>query len=311
MPGEQLMSLSPHLQRVLLYIDQQLAAEIAVPVAAQSTEPNENCFSIQRLSEVAHWSKFHFQRQFFSQCGLSVQSYLRLLRLLRAASQLSFRETSLTEIAAESGYEHSESFSRAFRRLLQQAPIAFRDNPDWLQWQQQLEYLATVRSLMQQHPPIVDIIDFEQTPIALLLHRGSPALLGMSIRRFIEFRKQQQLPPNRSATFNLLYDDPRLSAPDEYRFGLAAATPQHFELAAAVSDWPEISCSEIPAGRCARIQHTGDDQQLGMLVDYLYQNWLAQNGEQAADYPIVLQRKVFFPKVPAHLAQTDILLLLQ
>ena len=311
MPNEQLMSLSPHVQRVLRYIDQQLAVELTTSAAAPSAEPDDQRFSIQHLSEVAHWSKFHFQRQFFSQCGLSVQSYLRLLRLLRAASQLSFRESSLSDIAAKSGYEHSESFSRAFRRLLQQPPAAFRNNPDWLQWQQQLESLATVRSLMQQHPPIVDIIDFVQTPIALMEHRGSPALLGMSIRRFIEFRKQLQLPPSRSATFNLLYDDPRFAEPDDYRFGLAAAIPHQFELAAARNDWPEISLSEIPAGRCARIQHTGDDQQLGMLVEYLYQNWLPQNGEQAADFPIFLQRKVFFPEAPAHLAQTDILLLLQ
>jgi len=164
---------------------------------------------------------------------------------------------------------------------------------------------------MQQNQPFVDIIDFMQTPIALMLHRGSPALLGISIRRFIEFRKQQQLPPSRSATFNLLYDDPGMTAPDEYRFGLAAAIPQHFELAAAVSEWPEISLCEIPAGRYARIQHIGDDQQIGMLVDYLYQSWLAKNDEQAADLPILLQRKVFFPEVPAHLAQTDILLLLR
>jgi AraC family transcriptional regulator len=48
-----------------------------------------------------------------------------------------------------------------------------------------------------------------------------------------------------------------------------------------------------------------------MLVDYLYQSWLAKYDEQAADFPIFLQRKVFFPEVPAHLAQTDILLLLR
>lgn len=305
------MSLSPHLLRVLHYIDQQLAAELAPATATHQVEPDFDRYSIQRLSEIAHWSKFHFQRQFYHQCGLSVHSYLRLLRLLRAASQLSFRDICLTDIAAECGYSHSESFSRAFRQLMHQAPIEFREHPDWILWQQQLEYLATVRSLMQQHQPIVEMIYVEKTPIALMLHRGSPALLGASIRRFIEFRKQQQLPPSRSATFNLLYDDPRLTAPDEYRFGLAVAVSQPFDLGGSASDWPEISFSEIPAGRCARIQHTGDDQQLGMLVDYLYQSWLAKHHEQAADFPIVLRRKVFFPEVPAHLAQTDILLFLQ
>jgi AraC family transcriptional regulator len=329
------MALSPHLIRVLQYIDRQLAAEETMPAAAvvqqaleqqkhgqqkpgQQTQPNalltettDTRYSINRLSEVAHWSKFHFQRQFFNQCGLSVQSYLRLLRLLRAASQLSFRQHNLTDIAASSGYQHSESFSRAFRRLMQQTPAEFRSDPDWLLWQQQSEQLTKVRAMMQQQPPIVDVIDFPATDIALLMHRGSPALLGASIRQFIEFRKSQQLPPSRCATFNLLYDDPRLTDAADYRFGLAVAVNSSWLAQVQIDQYPHISLSQIPGGRCARVQHIGDDQQLAELVDYLYQSWLEQAGEQPADFPIFLQRKVFFPDVPAHLAQTDILMLLQ
>jgi AraC family transcriptional regulator len=319
--------LTPHLKRVLQYIDQQLAAEEALSTptfARQSSqqkqsglqhtianETTDTRFSISRLSEIAHWSKFHFQRQFFNQCGLSVQSYLRLLRLLRAASQLSFRELNLTDIAAGSGYQHSESFSRAFRRLLQQTPAEFRSDPDWLLWQQQTEQLTKVRTMMQQQPPIVDVIDFPATDIALWMHRGSPALLGASIRQFIEFRKSQQLPPSRCATFNLLYDDPRLTDAADYRFGLAVAVNAVLLPQDQLNHYQNISLSQIPGGRCARIQHMGDDQQLAGLVDYLYQSWLEENDEQPADFPVFLQRKVFFPEVAAHLAQTDILLLLQ
>lgn len=164
---------------------------------------------------------------------------------------------------------------------------------------------------MQQPPPNVDIIDFPATRIALFMHRGSPALLGDSIRQFIEFRKNHQLPPSRYATFNLLYDDPRFTNPHDYRFGLAVAVKDSFAADELSSSYPNISLSQIPRGRCARLQHTGDDQQLAELVDYLYQSWLTTSAEQPADFPIFLQRKVFFPDVPAHLAQTDIFMLLQ
>ena len=39
----------------------------------------------RKLSEVAHFSRFHFQRQFSAYCGISVWRYIQWMRLKRAS----------------------------------------------------------------------------------------------------------------------------------------------------------------------------------------------------------------------------------
>lgn len=297
------------LGKVLLYIDEQLAQTPAEATSSCHSPPAQRQpppLSVEALSDVACWSKFHFQRQFQQHCGLTVQSYIRLRRLLRSGSQLAFRDTALIDISALSGYQNSESFSRAFSALMQQTPSEFRQNPDWQQWQAQQQQLLQANQLknrMQMMEPKVEIINFPATQVIELLHQGSPASLGDSIRRFIEFRKNQQLPPNRYATFNFLYQDPHTVPQDEYQFGLAVSAPLESDAL------PQgFRHNLIPAGRCASLQFSGDDQDLGRLVQYLYQQWLPESGEQLADFPIFLQRKTFFPEVAAHLAQNVIFL---
>jgi AraC family transcriptional regulator len=50
----------------------------------------------------------------------------------------------------------------------------------------------------------VKIVNFEETRVAVLEHRGDPKLLEGSIRRFIEWRRENHLHPRVSATFNIL-----------------------------------------------------------------------------------------------------------
>lgn len=70
----------------------------------------------------------------------------------------------------------------------------------------------------------VRIIDFSETPVAVLEHHGDPQLIGNSIRKFIDWRKQNRLFPKISATFNILYNDPAEVAPEDYRLDICVAT---------------------------------------------------------------------------------------
>jgi DNA gyrase inhibitor GyrI len=70
--------------------------------------------SVERLSQVANFSKFHFHRQFSNYSGISVYRYVQMLRLKRASHRLVFdRHARIIEIALEAGFETPESFSRA------------------------------------------------------------------------------------------------------------------------------------------------------------------------------------------------------
>ncbi len=149
----------------------------------------------------------------------------------------------------------------------------------------------------------IRLVDVEEMKVAVLEHRGDPNHLGDSIRKFIAWRKQNQLRPDRNATFNILYDDPHEVDPDNYRFDLCVATDQ------VIEDNPfGIVSKIIPAGRCAVLRHIGSDDNLHQSISYLYSQWLPQSGEEPRDFPLYLQRIHFFPDVPEHEVITDVFL---
>lgn len=278
-------------QKVLQYIDTHLSEDL----------------SLDRLSEVAAFSKHHFLRQFSELLGISVYKYIQLSRLKRASHQLAFRDKqAVIEIALDSGYDSPEAFSRAFRKGIGQTPTEFRKQPQWTPWLATYQPLAELRT---QHMPSqpqahqVRLVDFEATPVAVLEHRGDPNLIGDSIRIFIAWRKQHDLPPARHATFNILYDDPNEVEPSSYRFDLCVATDLAIE-----ANPSGIVGKTIPAGRCAVLRHIGSDDTLYQSVSWLYSEWLPQSGEEPRDFPLYLQRVRFFPDVPEHEAVVDIFL---
>ena len=278
-------------RKVLEYIDAHLDEEL----------------SVERLSEVAAFSKYHFHRQFSELLGIGVYKYVQLLRLQRASYQLAFRDQSrIIDIALASGYESHEAFARAFKRALGQTPSEFRDQPDWSPWHATYQPVSELRNqhMAPKHRiEDVKIAMFEETRIAVLRHQGDPNRIGDSIRKFIEWRKQNKLHPSVSATFNLLYDDLHKTPPAEFRLDLCAAIDRPLaENAAGVVE------SMIPRGRCAVLRHVGSDDAFDASFAFLYSVWLPQSGEELRDFPLFLQRVKFFPDVPAHEAIVDIFL---
>lgn len=267
----------------------------------------DESLTVERLSGIAAFSKYHFHRQFTALFGLGVYKYVQLVRLRRAAYQLAFRgNLRVIEIALGSGYESHEAFSRAFKKTVGQTPTEFREKPQWDAWHAAYHPLTELR--MQHMTPNelklkVTIVDFAETQVATIEHRGDPRTIGTSVRKLIEWRKQNNLPPRLSATFNIFYDDPAATSPEAFRLDLCAATN------APVSENAfGVVQKVIPGGRCAVLRHVGSDDTLGTSVRALYSSWLPVSGEEPRDFPLFVQRVRFFPDVPEADAITDIFL---
>lgn len=271
--------------KVVDYIDQHLDEDL----------------SVERLSQVANFSKFHFHRQFSCHTGISVHRYVQLMRLKRASYQLVFGgEERIIDIALNAGFENPESFSRSFKKIFDQTPSQFRKTPAWKPWWTQYHMPIPERMQIMN----VQIITFETTHVAALEHRGDPDLVNDSVKSFIEWRKESGLSPlHTSKSFGLAYDNPHTTEPDAFRFDLCGSVtepipPNRFG----------IVNKTIPSGRCAVVRHTGRHADLGQSAVYLYREWLPESGESLRDFPLFFHYLNLLPQVEEHELITDLYL---
>lgn len=128
----------------------------------------------------------------------------------------------------------------------------------------------------------VEIVDFEETKIAILEHRGDPELLNTSVQHFIKWRKESGLSPvNSSRTYGLVYDDPKNTAPENFRYDICGSVK---------SDVPAKTYSiinkTIPSGRCAVLHHKGPHDLMYSKIYYLYAKWLPESTEELRNFPM-------------------------
>ncbi len=285
-----LQNYQARMRRVLDYVDRHLDGDL----------------DLETVSDVAAFSKFHFHRQFTATFGLSVQRYVQLARLKRASHRLAYSDAlGVTDIAMDAGYDAPDAFARAFRQRFGQSPSSFRNSPDWEPWLVAFGPLDNARSKLMKTFTTDDVTirDVPSTRVAIMEHRGDPATLGDTIRRFIAWRKKAGLHPRTSPTFNVWRSERRPSSPATYSTDLCVGTDQPIE-----ANGEEIKAGEIPGGRCAVLRVVGYTDNLEPAALYLYRDWLPASGEEARDFPIYCQRLSFFPDVPEHEAVAELFL---
>lgn len=256
--------------------------------------------SVEQLSQVANFSKYHFHRQFSEYAGISLFKLIQLMRLKRASYQLAFiPQDRIIEIALDAHFENPESFSRAFKKAFGQTPSEFRNKPAWKPWLEKFQFPTYERPKNMQ----VKIVNFKETKVAVFEHRGDPALINESVSKFIEWRKENKLSPAVSDTFNIVYDDPATIEPENYRLDICASIKKDIK-----ENLHGVVSKTIPGGRCALMRHTGSWDKIGESVRFLYVDWLPDSNEELRDFPCFFQFITLFPDVPEHELITDIYL---
>jgi AraC family transcriptional regulator len=102
------------LLKVLAYIHQNLSGDL----------------NLERLSGVASYSPFHFQRLFTRLTGESPKQYIIRLRLERAAHYMTmFPKMSLSDLSVNTGFSSLSTFSRAFKAYFSISPEIYRHLP--------------------------------------------------------------------------------------------------------------------------------------------------------------------------------------
>jgi len=90
------------------------------------------------------------------------------------------------------------------------------------------------------------------TNVAVLSHRGDPALLDRTVQRFIAWRQEAGLPPAASRTYTIFHNNPAAVPAADFRLDLCAGIrgPVPKNTAGVVA-------GTIPGGRRAVLRLTG------------------------------------------------------
>jgi len=254
----------------------------------------------ERLSEIAAFSQFHFQRIFAAYAGITLARFIQQVRLKRASYRLAFEpDKRIIDIALEAGFESPEAFSRAFKRTLGQSPSEFRSNPDWAEWHLRVQTHVPNTGV----PPMeIKVVYFEPAKVAMLEHLGSPETVLETAGKFIAWRKETGLSPVKSSrTYGIPYSDPKLTEPQSFRWDVCGTVeddvpPNRFG----------VKTGTIPGGRCAVFRHRGSLESVDVGIYYVYREWLPNNGEEVRDFPCFFHYLNFIHEVDECDLLTDV-----
>ncbi len=148
----------------------------------------------------------------------------------------------------------------------------------------------------------VKIIKFPETKVAVLEHRGSPALEPNSIKKFIAWRIENKLALDKHQNYGVHYNDPATVPPEEYKVDLCISVEKDIS-----PNEYGIKNKIIPAGDCAIARHIGSRSNV-TAASYLYNEWLPESGKTLRDFPIFFHYVNIGPNVLEKDMITDVYL---
>ncbi len=261
------------LNRVLLYIEQHLAEDLSLAVLAR-----ESCFSA-----------FHFHRIFQALTGETPLTFVKRVRLDRAASLL---QTSpgqpVTQIALACGFPSPAAFSRSFRERFGVSPRDFRTNskngkPESKDRKVPLgaaAYLAPVTNNQQEQDMHVTITPMPARHVAYVanLEGYDKEHIGRAWERLCGWAGPLGLLET-GEMLGISFDDPGITPKNKCRYYAGVTIPPGIEPP------KDIGVMDLPAGRHAVAAFDGTTAEIQNAYRGLYGTWLPQSGFEPADSP--------------------------
>ena len=260
------------LLRVLVYIQQNL----------------DDALSLEELAAVAPYSSFHFHRIFHGLVGESVKEHVRRLHLERAAHRLRHGGQPIAEMALDAGYETSESFTRAFRRMFGQAPTAFRARhgvvaygpaPSGVHFVAAgvLDSFRPARST--KLPLAVRIEKLPEMRVAFVRHTGPYEETDEAFELLMTWARTRGLLDPPAVVFGIAYDDPTVTPPARLRYDAAFVISKDLKVDG------HVGAQTIKSGSYAVATHRGPYETLADTYTRLCGEWLPSTGLELLSAP--------------------------
>lgn len=233
--------------KVILYIEQNYDDDL----------------TLEELSKVAGFSKYHFHRIFKSILSETLSDYIRRVRL--SSTTMKFKTNlNITQIAQTSGYETNASFSKAFKHHFGITPKEFSKNAKKRQGDKMLE------------PKIVNI-----DPIDVLYVRKTGDYMNSADeawKTMVTFVREHELFEKAVARYGISHDNPKVIEEHNLRYDAC------LELSDSVNPKGEVAKKQISGGKYALFVHKGPYEFLGETFRNIG-DWIVESGIVLRDEP--------------------------
>lgn len=224
--------------------------------------------TVESLSEVAGFSKYHFHRVFDNITGINLGKYIRIVRLQQSTTKLRTKIT-VTQVAMQSGYETHASFAKAFKKRFGVSPKNFSHKT----------YIEGAKMIQPK------IVNFERIEVLYVRKLGDynivsaqafEVLMGFAYGHKIKNKKN--LMGQDAMIFGIGHDDPNTTPLDELRYDACISYDDK-----SVKPKGEVGVKFIEGGKHLYCLHKGDYRGLkdvyAMMINYIIDNELTMADE--------------------------------
>lgn len=242
--------------------------------------------SIEKLADVAGFSKYHFSRIFQGMLQEPLAHYVNRIRMERALFLLAHRaDKNMTDIAYELGFMDSAVFSRSFKNYHGISPKEYRQ--EYSKNCKEIFLLSeynkvTAKKEWEGNPfPVTGEITIEhldEKQMAYVRHTGTYETLAKEYVGFIEnlfvHAQSQQLLNGENWILAIYHDNPEFGEETQFRTSLCLTVPDGVSI---VEDGV-LGKMKLEGGLYAVGHFQIQPEQYGDAWNYMYKEWLTCSG---------------------------------
>ena len=249
--------------------------------------------SIEELSNVAGFSKYHFSRIFQGILKESLSHYVNRIRLERSVFLLAHRvDKNITDIAYELGYTDSAVFSRSFKNYYGISPIEYRK--EYSKNCKEIYLLSDYNKDVARNecnedlfPVVGDIVtkNIEDKQVIYVRHIGTYERLmeeySVLVQRLLSYAyKNNIFIDGDNWVLSMYHDNPEFSEENQFRTSICITIPEDISL----PDDEFIGKMKIKGGLYAIGHFEVKQSQYKDAWNYMYHKWITGSGYVPRDY---------------------------
>jgi AraC family transcriptional regulator len=228
---------------------------------------------LEKLAEIACFSKWHFQRMMKAWLGEPVGAYIVRVRVETAAKLLRHTDIPVNEIACRIGYDASSSLSKVFKLFYHISPVEYRNNKNFTI----MKPVQLNENLNLKAPKMLTLEPKQAIYLKLTGDYSSLDFCG-AWGKLWQHVKENKLFSAGIEHICIYHDDPKVTEESKLRTDVCLVLPKKAEPKG------EIGVKTIEGGKYAMFLYQGSYAHLGAVYDAIYGKWLPESGVQLRDY---------------------------